>query len=98
MEKEKYVIKSRKTSHEELIVKRFPYTLLIRCWSLIRKAEEDFFNFHQDYMEYASNAVNCTIDHVVFQGIPITDDGNYYLDLYIEDGLAVGFSIINKPQ
>ena len=45
MEENNRVIKMQMKSHEECLVTRFPYTLLIRCWSLMRRAEEDFFHF-----------------------------------------------------
>ena len=90
------VIKKRKLSYEDSLVKRYPYQLLIRCWGLMRRAEEHFDEFHEEYMEYASNPVNCTVDLVLFEGIPLTDEGEYYLDLQIEDCMVTGFSIISK--
>lgn len=96
MEENNLEIKKRMKSYEELLVTRFPYNILIRCWSLMRRAEEHFYEFHEEYMEYASNPVNCTIDYVFFEGIPLTDDGKYCLDLQIEKCMVTGFSIIKN--
>lgn len=89
-------IKKRMKSYEELLVTGFPYNILIRCWSLMRRAEEHFYEFHEEYMEYASNPVNCTVDHVFFEEIPITEDGKYFLNITIEDCMVRDFSIICK--
>ena len=96
MEENKYTIRKRMISYEEAMVKRFPYNILIRCWSLMRRAEESFYDFHEEYMEYASNPVNCTISHVSFKDIPITEDGKYFLNITIEDCMVRDFSIICK--
>ncbi len=96
MEENNLEIKKRMKSHEECLVTRFPYTLLIRCWSLMRRAEEHFYEFHEEYMEYASNPVNCTVDYVFFEEIPITEDGKYFLNITIEDCMVRDFSIICK--
>lgn len=96
MEEKEYVIRKGMTSYEEAMVKRFPYNILIRCWSLMRRAEENFYKFHEEYYKYASNPVNCTVDHVFFEEIPITEDGKYFLNLTIEDCMVRYFSIISK--
>lgn len=96
MKENESVIRKRLTSYEETMVKRFPYNILIRCWSLMRRAEEHFYEFHEEYMEYASNPVNCTVDHVFFEEIPITEDGKYLLNILVEDCMVRDFSIICK--
>lgn len=97
MEENNRVIKMQMKSHEECLVTRFPYTLLIRCWSLMRRAEEDFFHFNEEYEEYASNPVNCTVD-VHYYEIPLTEDRRYLLNLYVQDCMVRSFSIIQPPQ
>ena len=97
MEEKNFEIKKRMKSYEELLVTRFPYILLIRCWSLMRRAEGHFNEFHEEFMEYASNPVNCTVD-VHYNGIPLTEDKQYLLNLYVQDCMVRSFSIIQTPQ
>ena len=52
MKEKNFEIKKRITSYEELLVKRFPYQLLIRCWSLMRRAEEKTIDFFDEYGKY----------------------------------------------
>ena len=94
MENNEVLIKKRKTSHEETIVKRFPYTILIRCWSLMRKAEEHTFDFFDEYGEYITGTGETTEEMAFFEKIPLTDDGLYSINITIEDCVVTSFSIL----
>lgn len=97
MEEKKYVIKKSMSSYEETMVKRFPYNILIRCWSLMRRAEENFPEFYDEYDKYITGTGETTIEMTYFDEIPITEDGKYYLNLKVEDGSKVTcFEIICK--
>ena len=97
MEENKDMIRKSMTSYEEVIVKRFPYNILIRCWSLIRRAESDFLAFYDEYDKYITGTGETTEEMTYFDEIPITEDGKYYLNLKVEDTCQVTcFEIICK--
>lgn len=90
-------IKKRKISNEEHLVTRFPYNLLIRCASLIRQAEHNFFDFCCEYGEYITGTGETSLELTSFEGIPITEDEQYLLYITVENCMVTGFSIVCKP-
>lgn len=97
IEGKEYKIKKRKISNEEHLVTRFPYNLLIRCASLIRQAEHNFFDFCCEYGKYITEIGETSLELSFFDGIPITDDERYLLYLQVEDCTVTDFSIVSKP-
>ncbi len=92
-----YVIKRRTACYEEGIVKRFPYTLLIRFWSLVRMAEEKPLEFYDEYDKYITATGETCEEPTVYEDIPLTDDGKYLLNLVVEDFMVRDFSILRNP-
>jgi hypothetical protein len=97
MEENELVIRQGMTSYEEMMVKRFPYNILIRCLSLMRRAETNFLDFYDEYDYYITGTGETTEEMTYFDEIPITEDGKYYLNLKVEDTCQVTyFEIICK--
>jgi hypothetical protein len=90
-------IKKLKTSPLEGLVKRYPYTLLIRCWSLMRMAEENWPDFFDEYGGYITGTGETMEEMSFFEEIPLTDDGKYLLNLVVEDFMVRDFCILRNP-
>lgn len=97
MEEQGYVIKKILGNKESGLVIHFPYNLLIRCASLLRQAEHNFFDFCCEYGKHITETGEASMKLSFFDGIPITDDERYLLYLQVEDCTVTDFSIVSKP-